>query len=505
VTGNIIDINSAFKKLTGYEEIDIIGQSIELLFRARDESKRLKNTFNSKEEIKGKELKLYTKYNEIVPVSIFTSIRKDIEGNIVGFFLALTDIREFKTLQDSLEDKVKERTEELEKMQRILLDTLDEVKIAKKKAEKESSKTMAIISNFVDPVFVVDKNWRIILYNPAAQKIFKIDENVLDLKLNVKDNDFSFKSFQDISNVKYNCKLLEKKDADGNMVEEVAVLDNESENTIKNVFSYGMPENIGQVFKVTTSPVWGQNKTFYGHMKIFNDLTREKIIDRMKSEFISIAAHQLRTPLSSVKWAIQMVLDGDTGPILPEQRDLLEKGAKSNESVIQLVNDMLNVSRIEEGKFGFNFAKASISEVIRESFSSEKDRSEKLNQKVLFDIQKDLPQIRIDRERIVLALSNLIDNAVKYTPEFGKIEISAQKADKNIIITIIDSGVGIPKREINRLFIKFFRASNIARLQTEGNGLGLFIVKNIIEKHGGSLKIESEEGQGTKATVVLPI
>jgi len=459
----------------------------------------------SKDEIKGKELMLSTKDQETVPVSIFTSIRKDQDGNIVGFFLALTDIREFKALQDSLEDKVKARTEELEKMQRILLDTLDEVKIAKKKAEKESSKTLAIISNFVDPVFVVDKNWRVILYNPAAQKIFKINENILDLKLNIKDNNFYFDCFKNVANVKFECKIIQKKDDDGNLVEEVAVINSQNESTIKNVFSYGLPENIGQVFKVTTSPVWGANKTFYGYMKIFNDLTREKIIDRMKSEFISIAAHQLRTPLSSVKWAIQMVLDGDTGPITAEQKDLLQKGAKSNETVIQLVNDMLNVSRIEEGKFGFNFAKANIYEVIEESLKGEKEQSEKLSQKLVINIPPGLPEMKIDKERIVLALNNLIDNAVKYTPEFGKIDINVEKSDKNITIIIEDSGVGIPKEELNRLFVKFFRASNIVKLQTEGNGLGLFIVKNIIENHGGSIKIESEEGKGTKATVTLPI
>jgi two-component system phosphate regulon sensor histidine kinase PhoR len=504
VIGNIIDINSAFKKLTGYEELEIIGQSVEFLFPSKNDASRIKNTLMSKDELRGKEVLLITKDKETIPVSIYTSIRKDLDGEIIGFFLAFTDIREFKALQDSLEVKVKERTEELEKMQRVLLDTLDEVKLAKKKVEKENNKTAAIISNFADPVFVVDKSWRIILYNPAAEKIFAIRENVLGLKLNVKNNNFSFECFRDISNVGFDCKAVEKNSGE-KFIEEVTVSAVKTDEGVKNVFSYSLPEISGQVFKVVTLPIWGAGKTFYGYMKIFNDLTREKIIDRMKSEFISIAAHQLRTPLSSIKWAIQMVIDGDTGPISAEQKDMLQKGAKSNEAVIQLVNDMLNVSRIEEGKFGFNFEKLSLNKILDEVLKEAGTLSEEMRQNFKSDIQADMPPIKIDQERIKLALSNLMENAIKYTPEFGKITVSAKKEGDNIIIIIEDSGVGIPREEMGRLFMKFFRASNVVKLRTEGNGLGLFIVKNIIENHGGNIKIESEEGKGTKATINLPI
>ena len=238
-------------------------------------------------------------------------------------------------------------------------------------------------------------------------------------------------------------------------------------------------------------------------MKIFNDLTREKMIDKMKSEFISIAAHQLRTPLSAIKWIIKMVLDGDAGELNKEQHDLLQKGYQSNERIIGLVNDLLNVSRIEEGRFGYNFDYGDFNEVITVIVESCEKLIAKNHQK--FEVIKPtvLPKVYMDKERISLVLQNLVENAIKYTPEYGSIELKVTVDEGHLKISVRDNGVGIPKEDTDKIFTKFFRASNVIRMETEGTGLGLFIAKNIVEKHGGIIEMESEEGKGTMFTFTV--
>ena len=240
-------------------------------------------------------------------------------------------------------------------------------------------------------------------------------------------------------------------------------------------------------------------------MKIFYNLTREKAIDKIKSDFISIAAHQLRTPLSAIKWVIKMILEGDAGELNVEQRDLLRKGYISNERIIRLVNDLLNVSRIEEGKFGFNFEKTDFQEVLVAAKGNLEGLIAKNHQELIVQKPEKIPLVYLDKERMIMVLQNLLDNAVKYTPEYGKIEIIIT-TDKNFLyVKVKDQGIGIGKNDQTKLFSKFFRAANAVKLETEGSGLGLFIVKNIIEKHNGSIELKSEEGRGTEINFSLPI
>ena len=240
-------------------------------------------------------------------------------------------------------------------------------------------------------------------------------------------------------------------------------------------------------------------------MKIFYDTTREKAIDKMKSDFISIAAHQLRTPLSAIKWVIRMILDGDAGKLNKEQQELLDKGYLSNERIIRLVNDLLNVSRIEEGKFGFNFKKEDFLEVLAIAISNIESLATKNHQELIVKKPSKLPKIFLDKERMIMVLQNLLSNAIKYTPEYGKIKVIVKVDKQNLNVKINDQGVGIPAEDQPKLFSKFFRAANVVKLETEGTGLGLFIVKNIIEKHNGQVSLKSEEGKGTEVNFSVPI
>jgi signal transduction histidine kinase len=240
-------------------------------------------------------------------------------------------------------------------------------------------------------------------------------------------------------------------------------------------------------------------------MKIFNNLTREKMLDKMKSDFISIAAHQLRTPLSAIKWAIKMVLDGDTGKLNEEQSGMLFKGYQSNERIIELVNDMLNVSRIEEGRFGYSFSEGDILKELDFVVDSLQGKIKEKNIKLSVIKPETVPSILMDQQKMTLVLQNLIENAIKYTPDRGSVDITMELAGDFLKTRVKDSGVGIPEEDKEKMFSKFFRASNVTRMQTEGSGLGLFIVKNIIKKHGGEISFDSKEGIGTEFVFSLPL
>lgn len=232
---------------------------------------------------------------------------------------------------------------------------------------------------------------------------------------------------------------------------------------------------------------------------------RLRELDQLKTEFISVASHQLRTPLSAIKWVLKMLMDGDVGEISKDQKDLLEKGYQSNERMISLINDLLNVSRIEEERFQYRFVESSLIDIVNRLVDEMKMMMERKS--IVFEkkIDRHIPLMRLDPQKMHLAVQNLLDNAIKYTPEGGKITVYISREKQDVICSIQDSGVGIPDDQKDRVFTKFFRGDNVIRMQTQGTGLGLFISRSIIEKHDGTLTFESEEGKGTTFTFRLGI
>ena len=236
-------------------------------------------------------------------------------------------------------------------------------------------------------------------------------------------------------------------------------------------------------------------------------IERERTASRVKSEFVSLAAHQLRTPLSATKWAMKMLLDGDLGALAKEQKEFLNKGYEANERMIRLVNDLLDVAKIEEGKFGYVFGHDDICHIINEAISDQTILAQKRNIKIVFhEPSQRFPKIKMDIQKIRLAMGNILENAINYTLPGGSVEIMIESLyPKYLEVLVKDNGVGIPKDQMARIFSKFFRGRNVISMQTDGSGLGLFIVKNIIKRHGGDIWLESEEGKGTTARFTLPI
>jgi len=261
----------------------------------------------------------------------------------------------------------------------------------------------------------------------------------------------------------------------------------------------------GKYISVTATPivVGGKNG---GAVAIFRDMTKEREIDQAKTEFVSLASHQLRTPLSTVSWYSEMLLTGDVGKLNEGQKKYLEEIYRGNQRMVELVNALLNVSRIELGTF---VVEPKLTNIVKLTQSVIEEQKPQINQKKLkFNEQyvDNLPKLNVDPKLLRMVVQNILSNAVKYTPEGGKIELAISLVDKkNIQIKISDTGYGIPKNQQDKIFTKLFRADNVREKDTEGTGLGLYIVKSIIEHSGGKVWFESTENKGTTFFVTLPL
>ncbi len=239
--------------------------------------------------------------------------------------------------------------------------------------------------------------------------------------------------------------------------------------------------------------------------QILSHSPKGKQIDRMKSDFISIASHQLRTPLSSIKWFSEILMDGDAGTLKPEQADLVQNIAQSTERMNELVSSLLNISRIESGRIIIEPKPTDIKELIGGIINDLRGKIEERQQKMPVTIDPKLPQINLDPHLIGQVYLNLLTNAIKYTPKNGTITLTISQEGDQLVSKISDTGYGIPKTEQSKMFQKFFRATNITKVESDGTGLGMYLVKSIIESSNGKIWFESKENEGTTFWFSLPM
>jgi len=373
--------------------------------------------------------------------------------------------------------KKNQKNKETAETTEALLNILEDIEEARGKAEEEKNKTLAVITNFTDGLLVFEEGNNLSLVNPQAEIFLKIKakdlvgRNILEL--------FQIPTLSPLVN------LLGKE--------------------IKEVYRKELKIEEGLILEISTIPMVSGEKKM-GNLVILHDITREKMVERMKTEFVSISAHQLRTPLSAIKWTLRMLLDGDLGKLKKEQREFLEKTYKSNERMIDLINDLLNVTRIEEGRFLYKPVLTDIETVVQFVVNSYKEVIKRKKLKFEFKKpEKKLPKVMLDVEKMRVAIQNLLDNAIRYTSPGKRVTISLKRVKKEIELLVQDTGMGIPKDQQGRVFSKFFRGANIIRTATEGTGLGLFITKNIIEAHGGKIWFESVENKGSTFHFTIPL
>jgi len=227
--------------------------------------------------------------------------------------------------------------------------------------------------------------------------------------------------------------------------------------------------------------------------------------NKMKSEFVTIASHQLKTPLSEINWELELLLSKNNAGLTEKQLEIINTIGRSHQTMMRLVNDLLDVARIDQGKFVLNKEKINLVSLIDEVVQNHQIIAKASNVEINVEKSEMVPEIVGDKRRVGIVIDNLVSNAVKYIRNKGFVEIKIESDEKNISVYVKDNGIGIPEKEQSKIFQKFFRSNNAAKYQTGGTGLGLYISKNIIEQSGGELSFKSIEGVGTDFWFSLPI
>lgn len=240
-----------------------------------------------------------------------------------------------------------------------------------------------------------------------------------------------------------------------------------------------------------------------GAIAVFTDITKESDVDRMKSEFISLASHQLRTPITAVSWNAEMLLGGDVGPLNKEQKDIIERIHESGKNMSELVGGFLEIEKIEAG--GFVIEKGDV-DIVQTSESVVGELASQIADKKLHVVKKygdAVPHLSMGTKTARIILQNLLTNAIKYTPAEGAVEITIEKSAGGVTISVKDNGYGIPENAKSRIFTKLFRADNAREKEPTGTGLGLYLLKSLVDKLGGKVWFESKEGVGSTFYVTL--
>ncbi len=256
---------------------------------------------------------------------------------------------------------------------------------------------------------------------------------------------------------------------------------------------------------ITSSKIKESVRANLGCILTIHDLTKEKQLEEMKLDFVSMAAHELRTPITSIVGYLSVFMDEMKGKIPPSQAELLDKIEFASKQLQSLVDNMLNVSRIERGVFSVTVAPMDYLDLMDKIFSEVKERAKSKSQTLEYTPPTTpLPQMEGDKIRLGEVISNLIGNAINYTPAGGHIKVSVELKEGQIITHITDNGRGIPPEAISRLFQKFYRVVSKLEQSSKGNGLGLYISKAIVEVHHGKIWVESELGKGSTFSFSLP-
>ncbi len=374
-----------------------------------------------------------------------------------------------KKSHETLERKVLERTKSLEIV---------------------SAKEGAILLSIGDGLMATDERGNIILINKTAQKI-----------LDNKNDEVLGKHFSEIA-------LLEDKRGAPILSEKhpVNMALKDGITTTGTTYFNVRRDGIKIPVAITVTPVI-LNKKVMGTIKVFRDITNERAVDKAKTEFVSLASHQLRTPLSTVNWYTEMLLAGDVGKLNRKQKKYLDEVYRSNQRMVELVNALLDVSRLELGTFVIEPKTTDIRKLALSVINEQKPEINTKKIRFSFSCEKKISYIQADPKLLRMVMQNILSNSVKYTPKDGAIKFMLSLSEKDKIqIKISDTGYGIPRNQQDKIFTKLFRADNVRGMDTDGTGLGLYIVKSIVENSGGKIWFKSpRENFGTTFYVTLPI
>ncbi len=354
----------------------------------------------------------------------------------------------------------------------------------------ERNQLSSVVANLKDGIIAYDPNFKILMFNPAAEEIFSV--RAADVISRYFDTGrVQAAAFRRMAQTMFPSLAP-------------MVIPRSEPGAYPQVSDLSFADPY-QELRVTTVRIVDAAGKLLGFLKIIRDRTREKNILKSKSEFITVAAHQLRTPLTGIEWTLEE-LNKDAA--LPERlKPLVMNGLNAGRRLTAMVNDLLDVSKIEEGRFGYQFDNVEIISFVEQALSGAAALAQEYGIKIYLDKPAE-PSIalRIDQQKIGMVLSNLLDNAIKYNVKNGEVVVKIERlADKPFVqVSVKDTGGGISSDDMKKLFTKFFRAEAVMRAETAGSGFGLYIAKNVILRHGGVIWAESEPGRGSVFYFTLP-
>ena len=356
------------------------------------------------------------------------------------------------------------------------------------KIERNELKNM--LAALDDALIVYDEDFRAIFFNPAAERLFKLSMKMV-LGHKFVPQDVERKEWRTLIQVIFPSLaprvVSRSKEGEYPQILDVSFTDPQLE------------------FRVTTAPINDEDGKLLAFMKIVRDRTAQVAALRSRSEFVTVASHQLRGPVTDITWALDSL--AKASELTETNRMIVENAGTASRGLLRRIEDLLNISRMEEGQFGYDFKETEIVEFIGKILADILPAARKAGVKLYFDRPAtELPLVTIDPKRLSLALVNLLENSIRYNVQNGEVTVKVDRIPGKpfLQISVRDTGIGIPPEAKEKLFTKFYRADNAMKSQTEGSGLGLYIVKNIVNAHGGEIWVDSELGRGTTINFTLP-
>ncbi|SKA08070.1 sensor histidine kinase [Selenihalanaerobacter shriftii] len=376
-------------------------------------------------------------------------------------------------------DEIGELATEFNQMTQRLKE-YEEMNVSKLVAEKNKSE--AIVKSINSPIVVTDKEHRIVLLNPIAEELFGIRESEVINKhfLEVIKEEDIFKEIE---------RIIEDNQSEASRQQEkVLQLDY---------------QNKEHYYRLMVTPVLGKEREVSRVITFLDDITHLKEVDDLKSDFVSTVSHEFRTPLTSMNMGLSLLLEETPGNINEDQEELLDAAHEDCKRLMDLVDDLLDLSKIESGKIQFELDKVNLVDLVKASIRPLEKQATEQNINLLESIPEELPLVKADPNKITWVLSNLVGNALRYTEGEGDIEVSAAKKGNRVYVSVADTGIGIPEEYRNKIFDKFVRVKGEDAIDVSGTGLGLAIVKEIVEAHGGKIWVDSELNEGSTFTFTL--
>jgi PAS domain S-box-containing protein len=380
-----------------------------------------------------------------------------------------------------------------------LRETLTEMEAQYREAQRSRSEIQAVLDAASDAMALVSPDQRFLMVDQQFTEIFGLaPEEILGRRFYELQQEVE-RTFVDPAGFR---KLVAGSAAD-------------TERQFTAIVAQRWPES--RKLELFSTPVRGTDAEHLGRLYVLRDVTREQEVDRMKSEFVSLVSHELRTPLTSIKGYVDLLLDGDAGELTEEQQEYLGIIKNNADRLIALINDLLDVSRIESGKIELQRGPLDLARLIHGVADSFRPSIEAKGQHLTLDLEgghessqegRDstlLPTVLVDADRVTQILTNLLSNAYKYTPAGGSISVRAYTEGDHVRVDVQDTGIGLSTEEQSQIFTRFFRARNRTTQEVGGTGLGLPITRSLVEMHGGKITVSSSPGQGSTFSFTLPV